>query len=184
VIYANLLTDYPWASGVPYSDPAIGMKQIWIELSPAEKKQVTSSSAMLSMSSATASVGKTFDIAVNIGDVDPDEQVVSVQFTIVYDTKLMSVASVFEGNFLKQFGNTFFIWDVDPKGGTIVGELQLPPWPGENGWAVGSGTIATIQFQALKAGSAFLTLTRAIVVNSEGTRMQIQSLLPGTAEIS
>ena len=96
------------------------------------------------------------------------------------------MVNVTEGDFVKQFGDTYFVYYIED--GVLVGELQLPPWPGENGWMRGSGTVAIIEFRAIyrapPAASCYLTLTDAMMVDADGTEIEFQRLVNGYYEIT
>ena len=71
---------------------------------------------------------------------------------------------------MKQFGDTTFAYTCETD--AIVGILQLPPYPGEDGWMREGGTLARIRFKTLTndvtgdpiTGSCMLTLTNAILL--------------------
>lgn len=188
-IYVNIYTDYPWVSGVPYSDPKIGAKEVWIQ-APAEAPPppgpVVSTTASLTASSKTwtnkaaNSAGRNFVITIGISNVNPEEHITAIQFELEYDPKLIEALEVTEGSFVKQFGETFFVFYIGENGGkkVIVGELQLPPYPGEKGWMAGTGTLCTIKFNAVYSpppiGTCVLALKNAYMVNAEAEPIQFK----------
>jgi len=93
---------------------------------------------------------------------------------------------VVPGDFIGQFGEVFLVWKWEEPN-VIVGELQLPPWPGENGWMTGSGTVATIKFEtdyrAPPTCAAELTLLNAFMVDADAQMVDFLLLEHGYYEI-
>jgi hypothetical protein len=181
-IRGNLFTDFPWYLGVPYANPKLGEKKVWIKafLVPT---QPVSIKTWLEVQSITIQTKKTGSINIVIHDVDPSAHIAAIQFSLKFDTSLLNASKVTEGPFVKQFGDTFFTAYVE--NGVIVGELQLPPYPGPNGWMTGTGTIATIQFTALSGiGSCFLTLTDAFLVDNNANSINFLTLQQGIAKVT
>jgi hypothetical protein len=182
-IYVNIFTDFLWNQGVPYSDPTTGMKQVWI--STKDIPGPTVSEAWLQVSRASVYADSVFNIDITIHDVDPDTHIVGIQFKLEFDTTLLEVESsedVTEGDFVKQFGETFFVVHVEDN--VIIGELQMPPYPGDNGWMRGTGTLATIQFKAIKTGSTFLTLRSASLVDADANPVELRYLIHGYVKVT
>jgi hypothetical protein len=179
-INGDVFTDLPWSGGVPYSEST--PKKVWIGAAAPPTPPPISQTAMLSISSATVKVDKDFTVDVNIKDVDADAHIVAIEFRVKFDTFLLDVVNVTEGDFVKQFGDTAMMWSVD--GDVIVGVIQLPPWPGPNGWMTGSGTVAKITFHAKEIGASTLALTDAFMVNSQGYTVNFERLENGAAKIS
>ena len=194
-VYGNILTDLPTNNGVPYSDPSIGRKQVWISFleglippppPPPTSEGVLQVSSKVWDNAAADAAGRIFTVTVTINDVDPDWHITAIQFEVEFDQDLLEVLEVVEGDFVKQFGDTYFVYYVENN--ILVGELQLPPWPGENGWMRGSGTVATIQFYATyeppPSGSCDLTLVNAFMVDADANEIEFQSLQNGYYEIT
>jgi len=140
----------------------------------------------------TASViGETFNSTVNINNLDSDalsygQRLVGVKFRVQYDSMLLKPLALYEGTFLQQFNNTasppytllIQIFEVDPLYGSnaLVGILLLPPvdtgvW---TNFPVGSGTLATISFEAIaqpgkpqSSEASALTLTDTQLINTD-----------------
>jgi hypothetical protein len=118
-------------------------------------------------------LNKTFQVNVTMNDLDVDLNPVAVEFRVCYDDSLMEVVGVTEGPFMKQAGNTFFIYyvEVDSTFGpnAVVGILVLPG--NETGeWTTfpsGSGVLATIAFKSIcqERGSEKPPLTSYITLN-------------------
>jgi hypothetical protein len=178
-IYGNVFTDYPWRFGVPYA-PA---KEIEITIGT-EKIVKPPVLAGLSVSSASAKVGQTANINVSIIDVDADLHIVGIQFCLKYDTTILDVTDVFLGDFVKKFGDVQLFWYNDVEAGLIVGEIQLPPYPGEIGWMTGSGTLVSIEFEVVYSPGlktfTVLELTNAFLADAEATRVDFKYLKNGS----
>jgi hypothetical protein len=185
IIYANFLTDYPAAYGVPYSDPTEGALQVYIRALPSAP--IPTAAAMLSVTSEVlhSMDYQTFVVEVRVNDVPGDLHIVGIQFELELDTSLLEVLDVIEGPFVQHFGDTFFTWYWEEN--VIVGELQLPPWPGDNGWMNGGGLLATIEFgtsyNAPPSRVSELTLVNAFMVNADGAQVDFLLLGHGYVEI-
>jgi hypothetical protein len=138
----------------------------------------------------TASViGETFNSTVTLNNLDSDafsygQRLVGVGFRVQYDSTLLKPLALYEGPFLQQFNNTasppytllIQSFEVDPLYGSnvLVGILLLPPldtgvW---TNFPVGSGTLATISFEAIDqpgrpqpSKTSALTLTDTQLIN-------------------
>jgi len=192
-IHANFLTDYPAVNGVPYSDPSKGALQVFIQAKhipvpiPPAASMLAASSKVWTNAEADAADGF-FDIAITVHDVLPDLQIVGIQFVLEVGSGCdLTVLDVVEGDFIKQFGEVTLIWYWESPN-VIVGELQLPPWPGESGWMTGSGTLATIKFatsyRAPPSCASELTLLNAFMVDANAERVDLLVLEHGYYEIT
>lgn len=140
----------------------------------------------------TASViGETFNSTVTINNLDTDalihsQRLVGVKFRVQYDSTLLKPLKFYEGSFLAQFNNTasppytftISFFEDDPIYGSnvLVGILLLPPidtgvW---TNFPVGSGTLATISFEAIaqpgkpqSSWTSALTLTDTQLINDD-----------------
>jgi hypothetical protein len=74
--------------------------------------------------------------------------------TLSYDPTLISLQEVTEGPFFSSKGKTFFYKKVDDTQGTILIDCALL---GKSLSISGEGTLATLSFTSLKAGSTSLT---------------------------
>jgi hypothetical protein len=106
------------------------------------------------------SLGETFNISVNIYNVQSDHRLVTVQFRVGYDSSILQVQNVFEGPFMQSFNNTatppytYFVYYVeeDPLYGpnVIVGIVIYPNATGVwTNFPHGNGTLAIITFKAV-----------------------------------
>ncbi|MEM3731327.1 MAG: cohesin domain-containing protein [Candidatus Bathyarchaeia archaeon] len=178
-VQASVLTA---AGGTSYSEPTVYYIWIWKEkptLPPA------AGTASLQVSSHTVKSGQKFTVTVTIKDVNPDMHIVGIQFKLKFDTNLIKATKVTEGPFVKQFGETFFQWYIEND--VLVGVLQLPPYPGPNGWMSGTGTLCTIDFEVIyKAPPPYgtpLTISDAFLVNANAERIEFLSLVHGYVSI-
>jgi len=78
--------------------------------------------------------------------------------TLSYDPALLSLQEVTEGSFFSSKGKTFFYKKVDNTKGTILIDCAIL---GKSLSISGEGTLATLSFTCLKAGSTDLTFKLA-----------------------
>jgi hypothetical protein len=177
-MYLNVYSDYPWLNGVPIS-PAVPT-QVWIQAKPSviiPPTKVSSSRLIAPTWTWTAAkavaAGGYFTVSINIGNVDPSEHITAVQFQLEFDPNVIDTdpSGVTVGPFVKQFGDTFlqaYVEDNGPKH-VLVGELQLPPYPGANGWMTGTGTICYIKFKAVLIPTDTTLVTCGLNLNAAST---------------
>jgi hypothetical protein len=176
--YLNVYSDYPWLNGVPYSPPA--SMQVWIQAKPSvTPPSIKVSSAKLIAPTWTWTAAKAiaagdyFTVAVSISNVDPSEHITAIQFQLEYDPNVIDTdaSSVTVGAFVKQFGDTFLQAYVENNGPkhVLVGELQLPPYPGAKGWMTGSGIICYIKFKAILIPTTTTLVTSGFNLNAAST---------------
>lgn len=111
-------------------------------------------------------IGETFNVTVNIRNVETSQNLATVQFRLQYNDTLLEATDVYEGSFLQQFHNTaqppytMFIsyiasTSTDPIYGpdVVVGIVLLPTGTPTGGvwtnYPQGNGTLATITFKTL-----------------------------------
>ncbi|MDI6846507.1 MAG: cohesin domain-containing protein [Candidatus Bathyarchaeia archaeon] len=181
-ISGNVYTDFPWYRGVPYSPSTT--KQVYIAASVVLPTPPTIPTRMgaLSVQDTTARLGSIFTVNIIAKDIDADAHIVGFEFRLKFEKELLTPIEVIEGDFVKQFGDTFLTWYIEED--VLVGIIQLPPWPGAAGWMSGSGTLAQIKFQAISAGGCMLTLTDAHMINSEGILVEFNRLEYGVCRIT
>jgi len=101
-------------------------------------------------------LGEEFDINVTISNVNETLHLIGIHFRLLYDDELLSVVNVREGNFLSQYGSTYFAWNLEEDGfyggpHVVVGNMILPnstgQWPGP--FPEGDGVVATIRFKVI-----------------------------------
>jgi hypothetical protein len=121
--------------------------------------------------------GETFEVEVNMKDLDRDWHLVGLQFELRYDTSLLVTKPdwIVEGGFLKAYGNTLFQVEVENDYG-LIGIILLPDQNGSwtGGFPKGNGTIATLTFKTIyqpvepqNASSCTLMLDNTILVNDK-----------------
>jgi hypothetical protein len=121
--------------------------------------------------------GETFEIEVNIKEVQKDWQLTGLQFRLQYDTGLLETNPewIVEGDFFKAYGSTWFQIFVE-NNYVIVGTMILPDQNGtwHEPFPEGNGTIATLKFKTiyqplvpLDSSSCTLTLKDTILVNDK-----------------
>jgi hypothetical protein len=107
-------------------------------------------------------LGESFNVSVNIENLDPDWRMIFAQFRVAYDGTLVNPTNTYEGPFLQQFPNsgkppyTFFIQFYRNESyygpNVLVGILLMPnatgtTWATWTNYPYGNGTLATITFQ-------------------------------------
>ena len=108
-------------------------------------------------------LGKSFSLDVRISGV---VDLFAFQFDLAFDPLILSAGSITEGPFLPSGGATAFIaGTVDNTAGTITATVDtlIGAIPGVNG----SGVVASVDFQALSVGTSPITLSDAILLDSD-----------------
>jgi general secretion pathway protein D len=126
----------------------------------------------------TAEKGKTF--AVNL-QISGAKNVYSVPVQISYDPSKLQLVNVSDGNFLSQDGQAVaLVHREDDTTGSVQITASRPPG---SGGVSGSGTVATLTFEAKASGQTPLTITRggardpglqAIAVNGAQASVTVQ----------
>jgi len=181
-VQANVLTAA--VGGVTYCEPNAHYIWIWSK-SRTTGPGVETGVGWLEVAKKSAKYNDVVSVPVIIHDVDPAAHVVGIQFKLKFDTSLLQAIEAIEGDFVKQFGDTFFTYHIE--NGILVGELQLPPYPGENGWMTGTGTVCTINFRVLYRAppptGSVLTLTDAFLVDADAKAIRFTRLEHGYCAI-
>jgi len=98
--------------------------------------------------------------------------------TLSYDTTLISLQEVTEGPFFSSKGKTFFYKKIDDKKGTVLIDCALL---GPELSVSGEGTLATLSFTCLKAGSTSIefslaktrdTLNKEIITTKRNSKLK------------
>lgn len=112
-------------------------------------------------SSATASVGDTFGVAINILD---GKDLYAYQLSLSYDPAKVKFLSVDEGPFLADAGATYFVPGMDDGAGLVSfnADFLLGAVAGVDG----SGIALNFNFEALGAGLAHFGLVDAFALDS------------------
>jgi adhesin HecA-like repeat protein len=129
--------------------------------------------ANLSIDPATLTVssGATFNVDVNVSNVT---DLYGYEFDVTFTPTVLSAVASSEGSFLTAGGSTFFIpGTIDNSGGTVAAtaDTLLTAISGVSG----SGTLATLTFDAIGGGTSPLTIQNVQLLNSN-----LNSILYGT----
>jgi len=132
-------------------------------------------------------VGQTFGIGVSILDLDAIYQVTEVSFDLTFNQTLFSATAVTEGTFFSNFGTTTFEYSIDNVNGRLTAHVALTELTGP--FPSGSGTIATITFEAIygevgKELTSPLVLENVLVKNQAGQEVTPSALINGWAKIA
>jgi hypothetical protein len=107
-------------------------------------------------------LGQSFTLDIDIADVT---ELFSFQFDLMFHPGVLAAASITEGAFLPSGGSTVFLaGTIDNTSGTIsvtAGSL-IGFLPGVQG----SGTLATVNFQALALGTSPIALANVILLDT------------------
>ena len=124
----------------------------------------------VSVSTDTVGGGETFTVDIM---VTPNNSIAGAQFDLSFDSSLVTVYSVEEGNLLSQDGaNTYFnSGNTDNQAGSITGVAGAIITPGET--VSTSGILATITMTAKTSdGTSGLTLLNVVVGSAQGQSVQ------------
>ncbi len=111
---------------------------------------------------STRSAGSLFDLFVDVSTV---ADLFAFQFDINFDPHIISAVSITEGGFLSSGGSTFFIpGTIDNTVGSIsfTADTLTGPSPG----VAGSGSLATVGFEALTQGISTVGLSAVVLLGS------------------
>ncbi|KFB70078.1 secretin N-terminal domain-containing protein [Candidatus Accumulibacter vicinus] len=137
--------------------------------------QAAGSALLLWQGPTQIRVGDTFALQLVM---QTDRPVVSVPLAIGFDPRLLQVANVSEGGFLKQGGaQTSFTYRIDPGGQVLMTATRSG-----DGGATAPDSLATINFRALAAGAARVELITIAPVASGG--LTINATLPGAHAVT
>ncbi|MFH1162710.1 MAG: cohesin domain-containing protein [Pseudomonadota bacterium] len=148
---------------------------IWIALSGSPAVEATTLS--IEPASSVFSVGDPFSLDIRVADVT---DLFAFQFDIGFSPSILFATSITEGAFLPSGGATFFIsGTIDNGSGAIssTADALIGPILG----VTGSGSLATVTFQALAAGSSKVDLSNVILLDSNFIEIDFTS--PGGATV-
>ena len=101
-------------------------------------------------------LGEIFTVDINIGDVSGLQ---GLDFHLTYDTSILDGLEVVEGPFMASGGPTVALkLDVEDERTTTLGHIWVIILIYGDPWADGSGTLATITFNATAPGESVLDL--------------------------
>jgi hypothetical protein len=155
-------------------------------ITPIRVQAGTTAEIYLDPASYTAQrIGETFNVTVNIRNLDVSQKLIVAQFRVSYNSTLLDATSVTEGPFMQQFHNTAqapyttfinYIEDNLYYGPNVLAGILLIPNSTPNGgqwtnYPYGNGTLATITFKTLyrstepsPPASCLLNLTDTLLV--------------------
>jgi hypothetical protein len=107
------------------------------------------------------STGEDFAVELKVGAID-DLKGYSVSLN--YDKTLVAPKEITEGTFFSSSGETFFYQNINSEEGTILIDCAIL---GRGKSVSGEGTLASISFTCLKAGSAPISFVQAKTRNVE-----------------
>lgn len=124
---------------------------------------VTATTVSIQPPSSTHSVGDSFSLGINISDVT---DLYAFQFDIGFSPSILEVTGINEGTFLSGSGTTNYIPGIiDNTAGTVtfIADTLQDIIPG----VTGSGTLATIDFNALDIGrTSMVSLSNVVLLDS------------------
>ncbi|MGJ9416645.1 cohesin domain-containing protein [Massilia sp. CMS3.1] len=109
-----------------------------------------------------ATLGSAVDVDVRIADI---ADLYAYGFTVNYNANLLRAINITEGAFLGSAGTTYsYGGDIDNTAGTIsfIFNSLIGPIPG----ASGSGSLAQVRFEAIGNGSAALSFSDLVFLDS------------------
>ena len=134
-------------------------------------RSLASYSAVLSVypSQQSVKVGQTFTVDVKIENITGLQ---GVDFCLKYDSTILNATKVEEGSFMKSFGPTYIVkQEIQPNYQTNRGRVWFVIVICGNGSATGSGTLATVTFNATAAGEGELDLFSVLPDNSNQVKL-------------
>jgi hypothetical protein len=134
-------------------------------------RSLASYSAVVSVypSQQSVKVGQTFAVDIRIENISGLQ---GVDFCLRYDSTILNATKVEEGSFMKSFGPTYIVkQDIQPNYQTNRGRVWFVIVICGNGSATGSGTLATVTFNATAAGEGELDLFSVLPDNSNQVKL-------------
>jgi hypothetical protein len=150
---------------LPEIEVAVKLAVIAVVLAWLSAARASAGSLTIQPANFTAAPGGAFSLDINAVDV---VDLYAFQFDIGFSSGLLSAASITEGDFLSLSGATLFIpGTIDNAAGEVnfTANTLLGNIPGVSG----SGTLATINFNAISAGISPITLSNLTLLNSSLT---------------
>lgn len=134
-------------------------------------EQVIDDPVFISPESKDVLINNSFSVEVNISTLS---QVYAVDFTLVFDPNVIEVVGVVEGNFLKKDGaSTYPIINIKKTEGKIdFANTRFGTISG----VTGDGTLAKIDFKAVKAGKSGIEFVKFIAVDPSLNEIFISSI--------
>ena len=124
----------------------------------------------VSPSSVSSPVYENLTISVNVSGVN---DLYGYEFILAWNTTLLVAVNVTEGPFLEAGGGTsFFTYSVNATSGSLTVDSTLT---GNVNGVNGDGTLATVTFYINDAGSCYLHLSEATLVDSQDNQIPCQT---------
>ncbi|MGZ5198616.1 MAG: secretin N-terminal domain-containing protein [Telluria sp.] len=125
---------------------------------------------------AQAKVGDHITVALNTQSSQP---VQGIKFALSYDAALLKAVEAAEGDFMKQ-GQvaSAFTRDIDGKTGQVRLELAAT-----SGAASGAGTVASVEFEVLAAGTAQVAVAQAAAGGASGDTLAVTAPAPLVVQV-
>jgi hypothetical protein len=129
---------------------------------------VSAAGASFYISPATSSqiVGAKFTVAIKIST--GGQSINAGQGSLTYDKTLLKAVAISKGN-------VFSLWTEEPSYSAGAGTIEFGGGVPQPGYSGNGGTICTITFQALKAGSAAVNFTSGYILANDGQGTNILS---------
>jgi hypothetical protein len=103
--------------------------------------------------------GDSFEATVN---VEVPSDIRALAFTVTYNKTVLQLVGSAEGTFTKQGRAPAHFGAEEPSDGNLLVRLDV-----DNGWTIGgTGSVAILQFQALKAGTSTVTVEGVTFVDN------------------
>lgn len=137
-----------------------------VAIKPLQAKGTTTVSVdPTSLNLATAYIGQTIQININVSDVQ-NLWGWNLQ-DIRFNPSVLNLTNVQEGPFLKTGGSTFFLWTSQSQIAISQGDIpDVADALAENTSVSGSGVLATLTFQVISSGNSPITLNTTQLLNT------------------
>jgi hypothetical protein len=136
---------------------------------PSSTKAQTTTTVYIDPELTLTQLNTTFSVNISISEV---MDLCSWQAYIYYENEILKATGYAEGPFLKSYGPTLFDGGYNNNYNETHGEIWmycLRTWSGTG--VNGSGTLATVTFEATMGGTTPLSLTNTILGNSTAQRI-------------
>ncbi len=163
------------------ADPVAAAEWAVAELAEASGEATSAEAASVKYSfeptPARPAAGTEFDLQLI---AEASKNLAHVPLTIEFDPEIVEIVSVTRGDFLGVEGEAEVLADFSHPGRLIIGASRLAPL----GAIKGEGTVATIRFRALAAGSTRITFTDRKALNASLKFVKPIKVSPGRVEVS
>jgi len=136
-----------------------------ISVEPVKAAITTVSVDPTNLNLSTAYVGQTIQVNINVTNVQ-DMWGWSLQ-NIRFNPNVLNITGVNEGPFLKNHGDTFFLWTSESELAFSKGDIpNINDALAENSTVNGSGVLATLTFKVIASGSSPIILNTTQLFNN------------------